>query len=103
MEPLKKVETSMEDYCKYASEIAQSVANTICFERQSVTNAQMETLAEANAGLQAANNILVEIRRMSDTPLSVRIEEMFDSALRLSTSRVETLRIYNDVIKVLNG
>lgn len=103
MEPLEKVEISMEDYCKYASEIAQSVANTICFERQSVTNVQMEALAEANAGLQAANNVLVEIRRMSDTPLSDRIGEMLDSALRLSTSRVETLRIYNDVIKVLNG
>lgn len=103
MEPVETIKAAMEDYWRETSKVAQMVANIISFERQSVTDLQMETLVEANAGLRAANNVLVEIRRQSDTPLMTRVEKMLDDALCRGSSHVETLRLYSNVVKTLEG
>lgn len=103
MDSIETVRMSMETYWQDTAALAQSVSNIISFERQSVKNWEIEALVEANAGLRAANNVLVEIRRQSDTPLVARIEKLLDSAISNGTSHPETLRIYNNVIKTLEG
>lgn len=101
MDTITIVKEAMETYCDEVAALANSIANTVTMERQPVSPQKMEELIEANAGLQAANNVLVEIRRDSSIPLSQRIDKFLDEALRKDNSHVETLRLYYNVIKTL--
>lgn len=93
----------MEEYWTETSTVAQRIADTISFQRQSVSPRDIEALVDFNAGLRAANNVLVEIRRESETPLVKRIMDILDTALCSGNAHVETIRIYHNVIKVLNS
>lgn len=100
---INHVKEAMENYWVETSMLAKGIADTISFQRQPVTDREMESLLESNAGLRAANNVLVEIRRESDIPLVSRLDAMMDTALRSGTAHLETVRVYNDVIKTLTG
>ncbi|MBC9705958.1 MAG: hypothetical protein H9W81_13500 [Enterococcus sp.] len=98
---IAQVKEAMEAYWQDTATSAQSVADTISFQRQSVSDRDMNALIEFNAGLRAANNVLIEIRRESAIPLTDRLEKMLDAALCSGTAHIETARIYNNVLKVL--